>query len=60
MIFEEVDIGFHVPDFLFDLLELGVDVFVVGIELRLTLDTLFLLFSLDRNLVVHWVCIKQL
>jgi hypothetical protein len=53
MIFEQVDISFHVPDLLLDLLKLGVDVFVVGIELRLTLDALFLLFSLDRNLVVH-------
>ena len=60
MIFEEVDIGFHVPDFLFDLLELGVNVFVVGVELGLALDAFLLLFSLDRNLVVHWVCIKQL
>lgn len=60
MIFEEVDIGFHVSDFLFDLLELRVDVFVVGVELGLTLDAFLLLFSLDRNLVVHLVCIKQL
>jgi hypothetical protein len=51
MVFEEVDIGFHILDFLLDLLELGVDVFVVGVELGLTLDSLFFLFGLDGNFV---------
>ena len=51
MVFEEVDIGFHVADFLFDLLELGVDVFVVCVELGLTFDSLFFFFGFDGYLV---------
>jgi hypothetical protein len=59
MVFKEVDISFHVSDFLFDLLELGVDVFVVGVELGLTLDSLFFLLGLDGYLI-HGLPIKTI
>jgi hypothetical protein len=59
MVFKEVNIGFHVSDFLFDLLKLGVDVFVVGVKLGLTLDSLLFLLSLDGYLV-HGLPIKTI
>lgn len=51
MVFEEVDIGFHIFDLLFDLLEFGVDIFVVSIELGLALDSFFLFFGFDGYLI---------
>ena len=51
MVFKKVDISGHFVDFFFYLLELWVNIFVVSIELSLTLDTLFLLFSFDWDFV---------
>lgn len=51
MVFEKVDISGHFVDFFLNLLEFGIDVFVISIELGLTLDAFFLLFCLYRDFI---------